>query len=276
MELNKQFLEDLELKGKKVLIRVDFNVPVDADLTITDNGRILAALPTIRYVLEQGGKAILMSHRGRPKGKKVNKLSLYPASVELSRLLEQPVYLAPDCIGEGVEKLVNRLEEGEIVLLENLRYYKEETNNEAEFSQSLAKLADIYINDAFGTAHRAHSSTAGITEFMDTCAIGYLIRDELKFLGKLLENPKRPFTAILGGAKVSDKVKIIEKLLDSVQYILIGGGMCCTFLKAQGYEIGASLLEVDAIPIAKNLLKLAESKNATIHLPIDCMIAQGN
>ena len=269
----KKFIEDLNLNGLRVLTRVDFNVPLNKDLQITDNGRIEAALPTIRYIVEQGGKAILMSHLGRPGGERVESLSLKPAAEELSLLLGQPVTFAKDCIGEEVEALIEGMQNGEVLLLENLRFHKAETKNEPEFCKALGKLGDVYVNDAFGTAHRAHASTAGVTGFIPESAVGYLIRKELQFLGGAVMNPARPFTAILGGAKVSDKIKVIDKLLNKVQTLIIGGGMSCTFLKAQGYKIGASLLEEDSLDFAKELIQKAEEKGVKLLLPVDAVIA---
>ena len=269
----KNFIEDLKLNGLRVLTRVDFNVPLNKDLQITDNGRIEAALPTIRYIVEQGGKAILMSHLGRPGGERVESLSLKPAAEELSLLLGQPVTFAKDCIGEEVEALIEGMQNGEVLLLENLRFHKAETKNEPEFCGALGKLGDVYVNDAFGTAHRAHASTAGVTGFVPESAVGYLIRKELQFLGGAVMNPARPFTAILGGAKVSDKIKVIDKLLNKVQTLIIGGGMSCTFLKAQGYKIGASLLEEDSLDFAKELIQKAQEKGVELLLPVDAVIA---
>ena len=269
----KIFIEDLKLNGLRVLTRVDFNVPLNKDLQITDNGRIEAALPTIRYIVEQGGKAILMSHLGRPGGKRVESLSLKPAAEELSLLLGQPVTFAKDCIGEEVEALIEGMQNGEVLLLENLRFHKAETKNEPEFCKALGKLGDVYVNDAFGTAHRAHASTAGVTGFILESAVGYLIGKELEFLGGAVTNPARPFTAILGGAKVSDKINVISKLLNKVQTLIIGGGMACTFLKAQGYKIGASLLEEDSLDFAKELIQKAEEKGVKLLLPVDAVIA---
>ncbi|MBC8258640.1 MAG: phosphoglycerate kinase [SAR324 cluster bacterium] len=269
----KQFIEDLQLKDQRVLTRVDFNVPLNENQEITDNGRIAAALPTIRYIIEQGGKAVLMSHLGRPGGERVEKLSLQPAADELSRLLGQTVTLAPDCLGEQVELLVNDLQNGDVVLLENLRFHAEETKNEANFCAALARLGDVFINDAFGTAHRAHASTAGVAEYIPVSAVGYLIRKELQFLGAAVSKPAKPFTAILGGAKVSDKIKVIDKLLDKVQTLIIGGGMSCTFLKAQGFKIGASLLDEESLEFAAELLQKARKKSVELLLPIDAVIA---
>jgi phosphoglycerate kinase len=271
--LNKQFIEDLKLEGQRVLTRVDFNVPLNDNLQITDNGRIKGALPTIRHIVEQGGKAILMSHLGRPGGERIESMSLKPAAEELSELLGQKVILAPDCVGQEVETLVNGMQNGDVVLLENLRFHKAETKNETDFCKELGKLGDVYVNDAFGTAHRAHASTAGVAEFIAESAVGYLIRKELRFLGGAVSEPKRPFAAILGGAKVSDKIKVIEKLLDKVQTLIIGGGMACTFMKAQGYEIGASLLEEDSLDYANELIYKAQEKGVELLLPVDAVIA---
>jgi len=270
----KHFIEDLKLEGQRVLTRVDFNVPLNDELQITDNGRIAAALPTIRYILEQGGKAILMSHLGRPEGERNEHLSLKPAAEELSRLLGQPVTLAPDCVGTEVETLVKVMQNGDVLLLENLRFHKAETKNEEEFCKSLGKLGDVYVNDAFGTAHRAHASTTGVAEYIPETAVGYLMRRELQFLGGAVADPVRPFAAILGGAKVSDKIKVIDKLLDKVQTLIIGGGMACTFLKSQGYEIGGSLLEEDSLDLAKELIHKAKQKGVEFLLPIDLVIAE--
>ena len=271
--IDKQFIEALPLEGLRVLTRVDFNVPLNDELIITDNGRITGALPTIRHIVEQGGKAVLMSHLGRPGGERVEKLSLKPVAEELSGLLRQKVILAPDCIGHEVETLVNSMQNGEVVLLENLRFHKAETKNETEFCKELGKLGDVYVNDAFGTAHRAHASSAGVTEFFAESAVGYLIRKELQFLGRAISEPIRPFTAILGGAKVSDKIKVIEKILDKVQTLIIGGGMACTFMKAQGHKIGASLLEEDSLDYANELINKAQEKGVELLLPIDAVIA---
>jgi phosphoglycerate kinase len=271
--LNKQFIEDLKLEGQRVLTRVDFNVPLNDNLQITDNGRIKGALPTIRHIVEQGGKAILMSHLGRPGGERIESMSLKPAAEELSELLGQKVILAPDCVGQEVETLVNGMQNGDVVLLENLRFHKAETKNETDFCKELGKLGDVYVNDAFGTAHRAHASTAGVAEFIAESAVGYLIRKELRFLGGAVSEPKRPFAAILGGAKVSDKIKVIEKLLDKVQTLIIGGGMACTFMKAQGYEIGASLLEEGSLDYANELIYKAQEKGVELLLPVDAVIA---
>ena len=270
----KQFIEELNLEGQRVLTRVDFNVPLNDELNITDNGRIKAALPTVSYIVENGGKAVLMSHLGRPGGERTESMSLKPAAVELSRLIGQPVTLAPDCIGEEVKTLVNGMQNGDVVLLENLRFHKAETKNDPSFCEALAENGDVYVNDAFGTAHRAHASTTGVASYIKDSAVGYLMRRELQFLGEAVSEPVRPFVAILGGAKVSDKIKVIEKLLDKVQTLIIGGGMACTFLKSQGYEIGASLLEENSLDLATNLIQEAEQKGVEFLLPVDAVIAE--
>lgn len=269
-------IEDIgnELKGKRVFMRVDFNVPLDENRNITSDSRIKAALPSIKYVIEKGGKLILASHLGRPKGGPSKEFSLDVVAKRLSELLGKEVKFAPDCIGETVKKMVNELKEGEVLLLENVRFYKEEEKNDPEFAKKLAELAEIYINDAFGTAHRAHASTEGICKYMQKCAAGFLMQKELQFLGQILENPQRPFLAILGGAKVSDKIMVIENLLNKVDYLIIGGAMAYTFLKAQGKEVGDSLVEEDKINVAKEVLKKALDKNVAIYLPIDHIVAK--
>jgi phosphoglycerate kinase len=273
MALNKKSITDLDLGGKKVLVRVDFNVPLDDQQHITNDKRIQAALPTIQYILDQGGKAILMSHLGRPDGKVQKKMSLKPAAARLGELLGRPVIMAPECIGAEVEVLVGDLKAGEVILLENLRFHPEEEANDAEFSKQLAKLGDVYVNDAFGTAHRAHASTEGVTHHLSECAAGFLMQKEIDYLGRALENPERPFVAILGGAKVSDKIKVIENLLNQVDQVLIGGGMAYTFMKAQGQPIGKSICENDKLDLAKKLLALAREKNVALVLPYDHVIA---
>jgi len=270
--MNKKTVEDFDVKGKKVLVRVDFNVPMDENGHITDDTRIRAALPTIEYLVNNGAKVILASHLGRPKGKKNPKYSLAPVAKRLSELLGKSVVMAGDCIGEEAEKAVASMNPGDVVLLENVRFYAEEEANDRGFAEKLAKLADIYINDAFGTAHRAHASTAGVAEFLPAGA-GFLMKKEIEVMGKALEDPERPFVAILGGAKVSDKIGVIKNLLNKVDCLLIGGGMAFTFLKAMGYNIGRSLLEEDKVELAKSLLKEAEEKGVKVLLPDDVVVA---
>jgi phosphoglycerate kinase len=267
--MNKLTVEDLDLKGKRVLMRVDFNVPLENGRVANDK-RIRAALPTIKYITNADGKLILMSHLGRPKGKRVPELSLAPCVAVLSALLGKKVRFVDDCIGEAVEAAVESLDEGDILLLENLRYYPEETENDSDFAAKLAQLGDVYVNDAFGTAHRAHASTEGVTHHISQCAAGYLLMKELDYLGGVMADPAKPFVAILGGAKISGKIDIISNLLPRVDTIIIGGGMAYTFFKAQGKEIGKSLLEEDKIDLAKELLAQGGQK---IILPVDCMVS---
>jgi len=271
--MNKLTIDDLELKDKRVLVRVDFNVPLNEKKEVTDDTRIVESLPTIKKILNDGGKAILMSHLGRPKGKKNPDLSLVPAAKRLEKLLAKPVKFVDDCIGEKVEKAVSELKSSECLLLENLRFYPEEEKNDPEFAQSLAKLGEVYINDAFGTAHRAHASTEGVTKYFKECAAGYLMQKELEYLSMALTEPKRPFVAILGGAKISGKIEVIKNLMHKVDTLLIGGGMAFTFYKALGREIGSSLLEEGKVELAKEILKEAEEKKLDLELPLDFVIA---
>ena len=271
--IKKKFIEDLRLEGLKVLTRLDLNVPINKNSGIIDNTRIKSSLKTIRYIIENGGKAVLISHLGRPDGQRVRSLSLKPIANELTKSLGKNVILAPDCIGEEVEKIVNRMKNGDVVLLENLRFHKAETNNEKDFCKKLSKLGDVFINDAFGVAHRSHASTAGVSKFILNSAIGYLIQKELHFLGKIVSNPVEPFLAILGGAKVADKIGVIDKLLDKVQTLIIGGGMSCTFLKAQGFDIGNSLLEKDLLQFAREMIQKSKKKRVELLLPNDAKIA---
>ena len=267
--MSKKTIRDIDVSGKRVLVRCDFNVPLDQETgAITDNRRIRGALPTIEYLLDNNAKVILCSHLGRPKGEFNPKYSLKPVAEELSKLLGREVKLAKDVVGEDAKELVSNIKEGEIVLLENVRFHKEEEANDPEFSKALASFGEIYVNDAFGTAHRAHSSTAGVADYLPAVS-GFLIEKELKFLGGALENPERPFVAILGGAKVSDKIGVIEKLIDKVDTLIIGGGMAYTFYKAQGHHIGTSICEEDKIDLAKELLAKAEAKGIEIILPVD-------
>lgn len=265
-------IDDLKVEGKRVLVRVDFNVPLDKGQNITDDFRIRAALPTIQKLLAGKAKVILMSHLGRPKGKKVPELSLKPVAERLQKYLRNKVYFSPDCIGIEAKNLANSLQNGEVLLLENLRFHAEEEKNDPDFSTKLAELGNIYVNDAFGTSHRAHASTAGICQFIQQRAAGYLLEKELHYLHDYLENPEKPYTAVLGGAKVTGKIEIIEKLFGKVDNILIGGGMAYTFLKAQGYEIGKSLVEEDKISLALEMLKKAKDYDCAIYLPKDVVI----
>jgi phosphoglycerate kinase len=267
---------DLDVRKKKVLIRVDFNVPLDKNGRITDDTRIVASLPTIKYVLDHGGSVILMSHLGRPKGKKNSEFSLKPCAKRLEEILGIPVKMAPDCIGSKVEEMVANLKTGEIILLENLRFYSAEESPEKDssFAKKLSELGDLYVNDAFGTAHRAHSSTVGIAKYFSKAAAGFLLLKELQFLGLNLLEPKRPFFSIIGGAKISSKLGVIKSLIDKVDALFIGGGMAYTFLKAKGIEIGNSLLEKDLVEEAKYILEKAKNTNVALYLPFDSIIVE--
>ena len=271
--MNKKTVRDIDVSNKKVLVRCDFNVPLDENGKITDNRRIVGALDTIKYLLDKNAKVILCSHLGRPKGEVKKEFSLKPVAEELSRLLGKEVCLADDIIGESAKSLVSNMKEGDIVLLENVRFDAREEKNDIEFSKELASLAEIFVNDAFGTAHRAHSSTAGVAEFLPSVS-GFLIEKELNFLGSKLENPARPFVAILGGKKVSDKIGVINSLLEKVDTILIGGAMAYTFIKAQGYNVGDSICELDKLDLARELLEKAKQKNVKFMLPIDTKLGK--
>ena len=271
--MDKKTIKDIDLKGKKVLVRCDFNVPLDENQNIRDNTRIVAALPTIKYLLENNCKIILCSHLGRPKGEFKPEFSLKPVAKELSRLLGKEVIMAKDVVGEDAFEKAANLKEGEILLLENVRFHREETDNDPEFSKKLASMAEIYVNDAFGAAHRAHSSTVGVASYLPAVS-GFLIEKELKFLGKALNNPERPFMAILGGAKVSDKIGVIDNLLEKVDALLIGGGMAYTFFKAQGYNVGDSLCEEDKLDLAKELMNEAKEKGVKFMLPVDTKVGK--
>lgn len=272
--LNKKTIEDIDVCGKKVLVRCDFNVPLQ-DGVITDENRLNGALPTIQYLISKGAKVILCSHLGKPKGEAKPELSLAPVAKRLSEMLGKEVVFAADdnVVGENAKKATENMENGDVVLLENTRYRKEETKNEENYSRELASLAEIFVNDAFGTAHRAHCSTVGAGEFLEERVCGYLIQKELKFLGEAVANPVRPFTAILGGAKVSDKLAVINELLEKVDNLIIGGGMAYTFLKAQGYEVGTSLLEIDKVEYAKEMMEKAKNKGVNLLLPVDVVMA---
>ncbi len=272
MNLNKMTIEDVQVKGKKVLVRCDFNVPLDADKNITDETRINAALPTIRYLLDNGAAVILCSHLGRPKGEFNMKYSLAPVAKRLSEKLGFEVKLAKDVIGPDAKKLAAEVEPGKAVLLENVRFHAEEEKNDPAFAKELASMAELYVSDAFGTVHRAHASTAGVADYLPAVA-GYLIGKELNFLGNAVENPMRPFVAILGGAKVKDKIGVITNLLEKVDTLIIGGGMAYTFSKAMGGEIGDSLLDEERIELAKDMMKAAEAKGVKFLLPVDTVIA---
>ena len=268
--LNKKSVDDINVKGKRVLVRCDFNVPLK-DGKITDENRLVAALPTIKKLIADGGKVILCSHLGKPKGEPKSELSLAPVAVRLSELLGQPVKFAADneVVGPNAKAAVEAMKDGDVVLLQNTRYRAEETKNGEEFSKELASLADVFVNDAFGTAHRAHCSNVGVTKYIDTCVVGYLMNKEIEFLGNAVENPKRPFVAILGGAKVADKLNVINNLLEKCDTLIIGGGMAYTFLKAQGKEIGLSLVDNEKIDYCKEMLAKAEKLGKKLLLPVD-------
>ena len=269
--MNKKTIEDIEVSGKKVLVRCDFNVPLDGD-KITDETRIVAALPTIQYLLDHNAAVILTSHLGRPKGEFNMKYSLAPVAARLSEKLGKPVVLAKDVIGEDAKKCVSEMKPGDVVLLENVRFHKEEEKNDPEFAKALASFAEIYVNDAFGTAHRAHASTAGVADYLPAVC-GYLVQKEVSIMGKALADPERPFVAILGGAKVSDKLNVINNLLEKVDTLIIGGGMAYTFVAAKGYGIGKSLFDAEKVDYCKDMMKKAEEKGVKLLLPIDTVVA---
>ena len=271
--MSKKTVRDIDLKGKKVFVRCDFNVPMDENQNITDNRRIVAALPTIKYLIEQNCRIILASHLGRPKGEVKPEFSLAPVAKELSKLLGQEVLMAKDVIGESAKSLAANLQEGQVMLLENVRFHREETDNDPEFAKQLASMAEVFVNDAFGTAHRAHASTEGVSHYLPSVS-GFLIEKELRFLGDALNNPERPFVAILGGAKVSDKIGVIDSLLEKVDTLMIGGGMAYTFFKAQGYEVGNSLCEPGKCELALSLMKKAEEKGVKFLLPVDTKVGK--
>ncbi len=268
--MNKMTLKDVDLRGKRLLMRVDFNVPMDEKQNITDDKRIKASLPSIQYAVDQGARVILMSHLGRPKDGPDPTMSLKPAAKRLGELLGKEVGFAPDCVGEKAEKMAQTMKDGDVLMLENVRFHKEETKNDPEFSKKLSRLGELYANDAFGSAHRAHSSTVGVAEFYKKRVSGFLMEKELAFLGAAVINPKRPLVAVLGGAKVADKIPVIENLVKLVDKLIIGGGMAYTFIKAQGKEIGKSLLDESSLDFVKELLKKQKDK---IVLPVDCVIS---
>lgn len=271
--MNKKTVKDIDVKGKKVLVRCDFNVPIDENGVITDNRRIVGAIPTIKYLLDNNAKVILTSHLGRPKGEFKKEFSLAPVAKELSRLLGQEVKLATDIVGESAKELTSNMNEKDVVLLENVRFDPREEKNDKEFSKELASFAEIFVNDAFGTAHRAHSSTAGVAEFLPAVS-GFLIEKELNFLGSALENPERPFVSILGGKKVSDKIGVIDALLEKVDTLMIGGGMAYTFFKAMGYNVGNSICELDKLDLATSLMEKAKTKGVKLMLPVDTKVGK--
>ena len=271
--MKKLTIDDIELKDKRVLVRVDFNVPLDEKQNITNDMRIRASLPTIKKIINDGGKAVLVSHLGRPKGEVRPEFSLKPAAKRLSELLGREVAFADDCVGIETEELVKKMKPGDVILLENVRFHPGETKNDPEFAKQLAKLGDVYVNDAFGSAHRAHASTEGVTKFIDICAAGYLMKKELDYLGGALSNPQRPYCALLGGAKISGKIDVINNLIDKVDVLIVGGGMAFTFFKAQGKEIGKSLLEEEKLGLAKELLEKLSKSGVKFLLPVDVVVA---
>ncbi len=271
--LNKLSIDELDIKGKRVFIRADFNVPLDDNLRITDDGRIRSTLPTINYAIDEGAKVILASHLGRPKGKPEPRFSLAPVAKRLHRLLDKEVVFAPDCIGPQVEGLVSKMKNGDVILLENLRFHPEEEKNDEAFAKSLAKFADYFVNDAFGAAHRSHASTVGIAKFLPSAA-GFLMKKEIEYLKGVVNSPVRPFVAILGGAKVSGKIGVLEHLEAKVDKVLIGGGMAFTFIKAMGYEVGDSLVENDMLETAERIRTKLQAAGIKFYLPVDCVIAQ--
>lgn len=270
-----KYIDEINIKGKKVLFRFDFNVPLDSNSNITDDIRIRAALPTINYGLDENAKVIIISHLGRPKGEVVERLSLAPVRKRLSRLLGKEVQMADDCIGDDVKSMISEMEQGDVVLLENLRFHPGETSNSDVFARELAGYADVYVDDAFGNAHRSHASNVGITRFVKECGAGFLMKKELDYFGKALENPTRPLVAIVGGSKVSSKCDAIEHLIKKVDKMIIGGGMAFTFLKAWGHEVGKSIVEEDLLDKALEIIKTAKGLGVKFYLPVDCVIAEG-
>jgi len=267
-------IRDIDIKDKRVLIRVDFNVPLDDNRQITDDTRIRGALPTIEYALAQNARVIICSHLGRPKGKRLEEFSLAPAAQRLSQLIERPVRLVPDCVGEGVAEMVAAMRSGDVLMLENLRFHAEEQQNDEVFSRNLAALADVYINDAFAVSHRADASVVGVTKFCEQCAAGFLLQKEMDFFNRSVSDPVRPLVAIIGGAKVSGKLTALINLMDKVDAMIIGGAMANTFLKSQGYQIGKSLVEDDLLETAANIIRDAREKGVKLYLPVDCVVAE--
>jgi phosphoglycerate kinase len=269
-----KFIDEIDIRDKRVLFRFDFNVPLDNNLTITDDTRIRAVLPTLNHALDENARIIIMSHLGRPKGKRTPQFSLAPVAKRLSRLLGKPVTMADDCVGPDVVRLVGAMQSGDVILLENLRFHPEEEKNDAAFAGELARLADVYVDDAFGNAHRSHASNVGITKHVGICAAGFLIRKELNYLIRAVENPARPFAAIIGGSKVSDKLEALVNLVEKVDKLIIGGGMAFTFLKALGYEVGRSIVENDLIDKALQIMDTARKLGVKFYLPVDCVMAE--
>jgi len=271
--MNTLTIDDVVLGGKRVLIRVDFNVPMTADLKVADDTRIVESLPTIRKVLDSGASAILMSHLGRPKGKPTVEFSLQPVAEHLGKLLNRPVKFAPDALGAETERMVQALKPGECLLLENLRFYAQEEGNDLDFAKRLASYGEVFVNDAFGTAHRAHASTEGVTHFLKPSVAGYLMKKEIEYLSAAVTEPRRPYVAILGGAKISGKIDVIQNLLPKVDVLVIGGGMAFTFFQAQGFDIGDSLVEQDQVALARKILEESKAKRMRLILPVDCVVA---
>ena len=269
-----KYIDQIEMKGKRVFLRVDFNVPMDKDGNVTSDKRVRASIPTINYALEKGAKLIIASHLGRPKGKRVAEMSLKPVVKVLSGLLQKEVMFLDDCVGTAVEQTVGKMKEGDIILLENLRFYPGEDKNDLEFAKQLAALCDIYIDDAFAVSHRAAASNSAITEFVQTCAAGFLLKNEVEYFKKAMVNPAKPLVAIIGGAKVSDKIGLLENLIEKVDKLIVGGGMAFTFLKASGYEIGKSLCEENMLDLARKIVEKAKQKNVQFLLPVDTVIAK--
>ena len=269
-----KYIDQVDIKGKRVFIRVDFNVPIDDHGNITDDTRIRAHLPTINYALDEKAKIIVASHMGRPKGKKVDELSLKPVAKRLSRFLHKEVIFVDDCVGAGVENAISNMKEGDVILLENLRFYAGEEKNDKEFARQLSVFTDVYIDDAFAVSHRKAASNTAITEFVNVCAAGFLMRNELDYFSRAMGNPVRPLVAIIGGAKVSDKIGVLEKLVEKVDKLIVGGGMAFTFLKALGHEVGSSLCEENMLNMAKDIIEKAKGRNVKFYLPVDCVIAE--
>lgn len=272
--MNKLTIRDVDVKSKRLFVRVDYNVPLNEKAEITDDTRIRASLPTLQYAVERGARLILASHLGRPKGKVNPKMSLRPAAERLAKLLGRKVEFADDCVGPEVEKKAAALQDGEVLLLENLRFHPEEEKNDAEFAKKLAALAELYVDDAFGSAHRAHASTEGATHFLSPAVAGFLMEKELEYLGKAVENPQRPYVAIVGGAKVSDKIELIQNLMRFADTVLVGGAMAYTFLKARGVEVGSSRVEDDKLDLARTLMEFAERRTIKLRLPLDHLVAE--